>query len=248
MKVTVIIPVFNRPEHLPLAVASILMQKDAANLDVLIVDDGSTDETPNVIAKLVEEAPSVRSVRCENGGVAAARNIGLENIAPDADIITFVDSDDTLIADRLRLDLNVLKENPDVEITYGDIVATNAIDSKTLAPPPSAVTSEMTLIHLGSGLYRRSLIDRVGRFDPFFRYAEDTDYLLRIFESGTKFIQTSTKCLYYLKHAGGLTQDMDAVNRYLAIAVLKSIKRRKDNPSLRLDKPTFNIEFPENLA
>lgn len=247
MKTTVIIPVYNRPTTLPLAVRSLQEQKADVDLDILIVDDGSTDETPLVIGTLCSTHPEVRVVRRDNGGVASARNTGLENIAADAEVVTFLDSDDTMAPGRFRADLAILRDRPEVDVTYGDLVATNDIDAATLLPAQTAITRQLTMINLGCGLYRRSLIGRIGLFDPAMKYAEDTDYLLRIFESGTEFVQTETNCLYYLKHEGGLTQNYHEVNRYLAIAVMKSIKRRKADPTLTLVKPSFNIEFPPGL-
>lgn len=245
MKTTVIIPVFNRPDNLALAARSLLPHRADADLDVLIVDDGSTDTTPEVIAQLLDEHPDFRAVHRENGGVSKARNTGLENLLPETEIVTFLDSDDIMAPDRFAADMPILAWKPKVEITYGNMVATKKIDPETLAA--DTPKKELTSIHLTCALMRRSLVERIGRFDEELQQAEDTDYLLRIFESGTVFEQTTTICHYYLRHEGGMTRDFDQGRRYFALAVMKSLQRRKADSSLKIHKPTFDIMLPPEL-
>lgn len=248
MKITVIVPVYNRPDTVRLAVNSILAQSTEATLDILIVDDGSTDTTPLVIQDLAAKHPSVRTVRRVNGGVTQARNTGLAHVAKDADIVTFLDSDDVMAPDRFTDDLAVLAADPDIEITYGRMVFTNAIDPTTFRSTPAAVQKMTTSVHLSCGLFRMSLIERIGLFDNELLQSEDTDYLLRIFESGTRFVQTETICLYHFRHPGNMTKDTAQVKKYFALALLKSVRRRRADPSLRLNKPKFAIELPRELC
>ena len=243
MKTTIIVPVYNRPNTLKIAIRSLLRQHDAADLDILIVDDGSTDQTPDVVADLVANHALVRSVHREHGGVAKARNTGLDNLLDETEIVTFLDSDDVSVAGRFAADVPILVQRPDIEVTYGNMVLTRAIDPVTLQPSIEAAQTEITSIHLSCALMRRSLIDRIGRFDESLRLSEDTDYLLRIFETGTRFVQTTTVCLYYLQHAGGMTRDIAAGRKYFALAVMKSMQRRKADPTLILDRPTFDIKL-----
>ena len=247
MKTTVIIPVVNRPKQLIIAVKSLMLRSEDVDLDVLIVDDGSTDETPDVIKGLSQSYPNVRAVRRENGGVARARNTGLKNLLDETEVVTFLDSDDAIARDRFTLDLAVLMECPEVDVTYGKMVITNRLDSTTLTPPEDALSCEVTGIHLSSGLFRRRLIERVGQFDNTLEQAEDTDYLLRIFESHTNFVQTPTVCHYYLRHPGNMTNEKTVAKKSFAIAIMKSMQRRRADSSLRINKPNFEIELPREL-
>lgn len=247
MTTTVIIPVYNRADTLSVAVRSLLPHRRDTHLDILIVDDGSTDSTPETIAALAGDIPEVRTVRRDNGGVTKARNTGLDNLLPETEIVTFLDSDDAMAKGRFAADLPVLCERPQVEITYSNMIATRDIDPATLAPADGAPWKELTSIHLTCALMKRSLVERIGRFDETLRQAEDTDYLLRIFESGTCFVQTDTISHYYRRHAGGMTRDIDMGRKYFALAVMKSLQRRKANPALKLRKPTFDIVLPPEL-
>lgn len=251
VKATVIVPVFNRAVALRRAVLSILQNADAVDLDILIVDDGSTDQTPDVIRGLAAAHPQVRSVRRENGGVTKARNTGLEHLLADTAVVTFLDSDDVMTAHRFAADLPaLLREDAagkPVELTYGRMLVTNEIDGETLAPPDRAVTKDLVGVQLACGLYRRSLIDRIGRFDEDLLQSEDTDYLLRIFEEGTVFVQTDTVCHYYLRHAGNMTKRLDEAKKYFALTVFKSMQRKRKDPSRVLNKPVFEVRLPAEL-
>ena len=152
MKTTVIVPVYNRPTSLVLAVKSLVAQADSVDLDILIVDDGSTDETVDVIDKLVRSLSTVRSVRRENGGVTLARNTGLDHLLADTEIVTFLDSDDAMAEGRFGPDLALLKANPDVDVTYGNMVTTDHIDPVTLKPSADSLHREITSVHLSCGL------------------------------------------------------------------------------------------------
>lgn len=241
MLTTVIIPTYNRAAFLPRAVASLWRQRDSVDLDILIVDDGSTDETPAVIDRLRAEVPVVRSVHQPNGGVAAARNLGLASLKPETEIVTFLDSDDVVPEGRFAPDLAVLAGAPELDLTYGRMMLTRAIEPDTLRPVPDASSCDVFSIHLSAALMRRRLVERIGLFDTAFRQAEDTDYLLRIFESGTRFRQTDTLTLIYIQHTNNMTQDVVEAKRYFALAVHKSIRRRQADPGRVMNKPDFSI-------
>ncbi len=96
--VSVVIPTFNRAAFLPSAVRSALEQT-LREIEVIIVDDGSTDATPEVCRALAEADPRVRLVRQANRGLAAARNAGLA--AATADWVAFLDDDDLWVPEAL---------------------------------------------------------------------------------------------------------------------------------------------------
>lgn len=242
MKTTVIVPTHNRAALLERAVASLLRQRDAADLDILVVDDGSDDDTPGMLASLCRDHGGIRVVRRDNGGVTAARNTGLENLLPDTEFVTFLDSDDVSPVGRFAADLPLLVADPDLDLTYGRMMLVDPIDDVALAPAAGSRTVEIVGIHLSAALLRRRLVDRVGPFDTDFRQAEDTDYLLRVFESGAHFAQTKTLCLYYRRHGQNMTRDTVTARRSFTAAIFKSMQRRRANPGLPLAKPRFDVQ------
>ncbi|SFR34906.1 Glycosyltransferase, GT2 family [Yoonia tamlensis] len=247
MTVTVIIPVYNRATHIRSAIESVLRQNAPLPLDVLVIDDGSTDATPKVLSALADQDPRVRIVRRENGGVTRARNTGLENLLPQTAFVTFLDSDDIMAPDRFATDLKILLDEPEVEITYGDMLITFEIDRETFSVPVDAKQIALTSIHLACCLYRRALIDRIGRFDEGLEMAEDTDFIFRTFEIGVNFRQTPTVCHYYLRHDGNMSAKMEDNTLWFNRALVRSVVRRRREPWRRLVKPEFNVELPRDF-
>ena len=130
--VSTIIPVFNRPMMLREAVDSVLKQTHPF-IEVIIADDGSTDETPSVAKELTEAHPDVVVyTRHENAGPGPARELG-RRIAR-GEFIQYLDSDDRLLPNKFTDQIAILRQHPDCDIAYG---ITRLVDpeGKILADP-----------------------------------------------------------------------------------------------------------------
>jgi glycosyltransferase involved in cell wall biosynthesis len=114
--VSTIIPVNNRPSLVKEAVASVIGQTYRP-IEVVIVDDGSTDQTSLEVRKLAEHYSEVRSVYRENGGPGAARESG--RLVARGEFIQYLDSDDILLPRKFELQVAGLRENPDCDVAYG---------------------------------------------------------------------------------------------------------------------------------
>lgn len=114
MRVSVVIPTFNRAGRLPGAIDSVLAQRDA-EVEIVVVDDGSTDDTRSVVAAYGDR---VRYLVQSNAGVGAARNTGMRHAT--GEFIAFLDSDDRWEAFKLQLQLSVLRARPDVGLVFSD--------------------------------------------------------------------------------------------------------------------------------
>lgn len=113
-KVSVIIPTYNRASTLLRAVESVL-QQTYSNIEVIVVDDGSTDNTSEIILSIQDDR--VRYIKMEqNQGVSAARNLGVEYA--EGKIIAFQDSDDVWKSDKLEKQMNYLAMNPNFSLVY----------------------------------------------------------------------------------------------------------------------------------
>lgn len=131
--VGVIVPTYNRAYCLPRAVNSALAQTHR-NVEVLVIDDGSTDGTRDLLASLYGGEPRVRYLYQENQGVSAARNTGLAQVR--GDYIALLDSDDYWYSWKLEVQLAALRRLPDVGMLWTDMEAIdpsgNVIDPKYL--------------------------------------------------------------------------------------------------------------------
>lgn len=108
MKLSVIIPVYNNEEYIGACVESIINQT-YKNIEVVLVDDGSTDNSGAICESLAKQYSNIVVIRQKNSGVSAARNAGIKKST--GDLITFVDSDDTIDADMYEVLINALEEN-----------------------------------------------------------------------------------------------------------------------------------------
>lgn len=118
--VSVIVPTYNRGGVLPLAVASALAQTHPS-LEVIIVDDGSTDGTADLVSRLWGAEPRVRFFRQANRGVAAARNRGIREAR--GDWFAFLDSDDTWLPWKTKLQIACLTALPEAGMVWTDMEA-----------------------------------------------------------------------------------------------------------------------------
>ena len=110
LKLSIIIPVFNGEDCIERCVNSIEQNENyKRNLDVIIVDDGSTDRTYNIVERMARKYDNIRGFQKKNGGVSSARNFGLT--VADGDYVLFIDADDTLSNSGLSLVMSEMQEN-----------------------------------------------------------------------------------------------------------------------------------------
>jgi glycosyltransferase involved in cell wall biosynthesis len=186
--VSVVIPAYNSADYLADAIESSVGQDYDGPIEVIVVDDGSTDDT----AEVAESYPAVRLFRQDNQGPAAARNVAIEAAA--GEVIAVLDSDDKMLPGRLRRQVDYLLEHPEVGVVLG---------LHELQIDPGVAVPRWILAQAGvrfdddeedrglMGQYVtatlaawRRTFDEVGTYDPAFRYGEDIDLLIRIADAG----------------------------------------------------------------
>ncbi|TPJ82569.1 glycosyltransferase family A protein [Mesorhizobium sp. B2-6-2] len=242
MKLSVIMPVYNRERYVVAALRSLIRQRDAADLDIIVIDDGSSDGSAEAVRAMMDEASCIRLFRQENMGVTRARNSGLSRLKPETELVSFLDSDDISPAGRFATDLDLFRRDPSLELTYSRMMLVDRIDEETLEPTPDSNSITVRGIHLSAAIFSRRLVDRIGTFDGDFVQAEDTDFLLRSFEAGPRYMLPDTLGLYYRRHAGNMTRQQDVQSREFMRAIYKSMKRRRANPSLKPIEGIFELK------
>lgn len=192
---SVIMPVYNGAEFLAEAVASIAAQA-YQSLEIIVVDDGSTDETARVVQRL---GGAIRYRYQSNQGPAAARNTGLA--MAQGDLIAFLDVDDLWPVDKLAQQMACLKANPETEVVWGQTLLRPYQGDETHFP--SLPSNWMPL--LGSLLCRKAVFARVGGFDPTMRFGEDMDWFIRLREQQVVIEQAPALGLLYRVRPGSMT-------------------------------------------
>lgn len=207
--VTTIIPVFNRPAMLREAVASVVAQTYRP-IEIVIVDDGSTDDTPQVAEALAREhAGIVRVIRQENRGVAMARETG--RLAARGEFVQHLDSDDLLLPRKFELQVAGLRARPECGVSYGWTrwrFDDGRIDSRPAKRSGERVATMFPAMLASrwwdtpSPLYRRSLIDAAGPWLPL-RVEEDWEYDARIAALGVRLHSVADWICEVRRHSAG---------------------------------------------
>jgi len=210
--VSIVVPVYNQEWCLTDTLVSVAAQSYRP-LECIIVDDGSTDRTPEIIKDFAERHRSdfaIKAIRKENGGVQRARNRGIEESC--GEFIQVLDGDDMLSPNKISSQVSFLnsEEGARSDVVYGD--STWLIDDGVKTTPGDTVglgREEDFLVSLLNHntfntpfayLCRRSAVERVGRWDPSLRINEDVDYWSRMACLGLRFTYLPVNTGLYRRH------------------------------------------------
>lgn len=219
--VSVVVPVYNGAHFLPDAVASILDQQ-YPSVEIIVVDDGSTDDVESVVAQLPVD---VRFFRQENDGPASARNRGIRDVS--ADLIAFLDVDDLWPPATLPMLVAELLSRPECLVVHGHAALLYRDDvGRWVAEGNPA---ESFPYYIGAGLYRRAAFETVGLFDPTMWFAEDTDWYARLSETGTPAVRVPAVTLHVRRHGANMTaaKSSKELHASLLVAFKKSLDRAR---------------------
>jgi glycosyltransferase involved in cell wall biosynthesis len=214
-RVTVVVAAYNGETFLRQALESVFAQ-DFDSFEVVFVDDGSTDGT----AEIARSFP-VRYVHQENQGLPAARNAGLR--VARGELVAFADDDDLLPPSKLGLQVRYLDEHPEIGCVLGrnEWILEEGVEPPKLEPDP--IFGELGGIQLVSAMFRRAVLERLGGFDPTYRYAEDRDLFIRLREHGVEIAVLPEVVLHKRLHGSNMT-----MNRPESHPMLRSLKEKLD--------------------
>jgi glycosyltransferase involved in cell wall biosynthesis len=181
--VSVVIPTYNSGAFLREAIQSVLSQT-YVDFEVVVVDDGSTDNTESVVHSFGDQ---VRYVKQQNQGAGAARNQGIKR--SQGEYVAFLDADDLWLPGKLREQIPLLDRDPELGLVYSDwavVPEQGEVQPSYLRNQPAAagyVFDELVqcgFILTSGAIVRRSCLDDVGSFDETLSIAQDYDLWLRI--------------------------------------------------------------------
>lgn len=185
--VSAVIPTFNRAADVRIAVRTAATQTyPAASLEIIVVDDGGSDDTEAVLAK--EFGARVRYLKKPNGGVAAARNFGMA--AARGELIALLDDDDEWKPDKIARQVELLTRRPDIGMVITDVermderrVGFEIFRRRDFIPTDGWVLPQVLrnpALAPASAMFRREVLAATGGFDATLRTAEDLDFHLRV--------------------------------------------------------------------
>ncbi|WP_321340354.1 glycosyltransferase family A protein [Breoghania sp.] len=236
MKLSVLMPAYNAEQTIASALRSLLRQRDAAEMEILVADDGSSDRTVEIVSDLAREAPEIRLIARPHAGISATRNACLAAMPADTDFVAFLDADDLSPAGRFARDIAKFEVRPELEMLYCATRFFEIEDGEALAPSPEGRTLDGRPIQLGAGLFRAGLIRRLGPFDETLIQSEDTEFLLRVFEQEVVHVLDDDIGVYYRRNHGSVTDDVEQVRREIMRAMLRAANRRRKIGGVQLPK------------
>jgi Glycosyl transferase family 2 len=208
LRITVAVSLFNKAAHIGAALDSVLRQS-VSDFDIVVVDDGSTDEGPDIVRRLVD--PRITLHRQANGGVSAARNVALK--LARGEFVAFLDADDLWRPRHLEHLLALQERWPDAAL-YGNAfvavensgvkIVDKAVHYQRLDDYFARWVKGPEPFYTSSSMAHRSTALDIGGFPEGFSRGEDLTFFVRMALAGAVAVSDYVGCLY-LRRAGGLT-------------------------------------------
>jgi glycosyltransferase involved in cell wall biosynthesis len=213
--VSVIIPTYNNAALIEETINSVRAQT-YQNLEIIVVDDGSTDKTAEVVTKLVKTDARVHYEKIENSFSPTARNIGFS--LAQGEYVAVIDSDDLWPANKIEIQLEALKESPDA-IVIGCVqrFVEDSAEGKqygAISCPPSQQGNYIhnllsmhnsQMVNLNTLFTKKSIICADGLWDPSIRTAHDWEVWIRLARK-YRFIHINEVLQHYRKHSTSVTR------------------------------------------
>lgn len=207
---SVIIPAYNGAHFVDRAIQSALSQT-YERIEVVLVNDGSTDDTGLVADRISKLDSRVRVVHKENGGLSSARNAGI--LAAQGEYLMFLDVDDVIAPTKLETQVRALNADATKTLVYSQYEILYEDSGRTVqtargeAPLPfRELLAYRNWFGVMVPLLRRSLVDAVGFFDESLKAGEDYDYWIRCAEH-TEFLYSPGVVASYVQHEGQMHKD-----------------------------------------
>jgi glycosyltransferase involved in cell wall biosynthesis len=222
-RVSVVIPTYNRAGYLAEAIDSVVAQSHDS-CEILVADDGSEDETPDVLARY---GGDIVFVKLEHSGLlGAVRNAGLRRAR--GELVAFLDSDDIWLPEKLERQISVLDRNPSVGLVCSNAVVIdqngNQIRDFYLRPEQGSSGKvleqllDVNFVIVSSAVVRRELIDQAGGFreDVRLRGIEDYDLWLRV-SAVSEVVYLPEALLQYREHAGSMRMEVPRTTHWISL-------------------------------
>ena len=210
--VSVVIPSYNSAHHITETLESVFNQTYQPR-EIIVVDDGSTDDTRSVLEKYRDR---IIYVYQKNAGEPAARNTGIRRAS--GDFIAFLDADDLWLPNKLELQMDYFEKRPEVALVYTDMKQfdENGITHESIkewlkmSPPSGYIFPQLfaeTLFGSGTVVFRKSSVEKVGFFDETFFVGSDYEMWLRMARH-FKFGYVDEPLMMYRHHASMATRGL----------------------------------------
>lgn len=223
MLISVIIPAYNAEKTILATIKSVVSQT-YKNFEIVVINDGSTDNTVSVVSTVSD--PRIKILSFENSGLPTARNRGIDHSS--GELLSFLDADDLWTHEKLEKQFNAIQKNKGIGVVYS---WTRFIDEANQVMFSGSGLNEVfegniycemlqgNFIRSGSNiLMRKSLINEVGYFDPDLKSVEDWDYYIRL-AAVTKFSYVPEYQILYRKSNTSMTTNVGKMEFFSLLVI-----------------------------
>lgn len=231
--VSVVIPVYNGKETIEDTLASIFSQ-DYKNIEIIIVNDGSTDGT---CAVLDQYKDTVKIINQANAGSAVARSQGIKNAT--GKYIAFIDADDVWVPWKVSTQVRYLEQHKDIGMVFNAWIELHDEEDELPQNPPAiteldSIDEEESgwlytrllmdcIVHTSSVMILKEICDKIGDFDTRLRRGQDYDYWLRVSQI-SKITKLKSVLSAYRMHSNNITKTVPAIN-YEAMILTNAVNK-----------------------
>ena len=243
-KVSIIIPAYKQAGYLAKTIESALAQTHA-DMEVVVIDDGSPDETPQVAARFTAR-PGFKYVRQANTGLAGARNRGIAESS--GEYLCFLDADDLYLPDKVAKQVALLERNPGLGFAYCDLTTIDEHDRPVadqfhVATLKRGLSGDILPALITGGYFpphtvmiRRSVLEQVGAFDPELGGYADYDLWLRVACAGFKAGFIAEQLVLYRRHSSNMSKDGQHMGETRLASLRKMARLHPDKAGRGLDQ------------
>lgn len=222
-RVSVLIPTYNCGRFLGDAIESVLAQS-FGDLEIIVVDDGSTDNTAQVVARY----PQVRYIPLPHRGVSYARNAAIK--AATGEFVAFLDADDLWTPDKLEKQIAYLESHEDAMMVFTEAVNFYQSEESEKDQRQQELYNASLARCIITCLFRRSVFEKYGVFRTDYPHGEDTQFMFRLSISGVSLNHSISEKLYLRRIHGSnisLTHESAGPDRVMAIMAdaIRQVKR-----------------------
>jgi glycosyltransferase involved in cell wall biosynthesis/O-antigen ligase len=244
--ISVIIPAYNIENYISKTIESVLSQT-YKNLEIIIVDDGSTDNTNNIIQKYAKKEKRIIVLSQNNKGPSAARNLGFS--VAKGEYLCIIDGDDIMLPEKIESQACLLESNPSIGFTYSKVYyfkdKINDIYIRDLAAIDGSDLVHQKLLKYGtfitpnSVFFRKNVFDQFGGFDESLRSSEDFDYWLSLSKRGVNFLHQDKYLTLCRIREGSATSNSIVIYSTLITVFERYLIGIKNNLILKIKYPQY---------
>jgi glycosyltransferase involved in cell wall biosynthesis len=251
-QISVIVPAYNVEKYIAATLGSLKTQSHT-DFEALVVDDGSTDNTAEIVRSFTSRDSRFKLLPKPNGGLSSARNYGIRQAR--GEYIALLDGDDVYGTEKLATHLRSLSSDPKIGVVYsasrairedGSLTSIKLSGRPIASEPLAALLCKNFIGHGSNAVFRRCIFDEIGGFDETLYSCEDVDYWLRIAAIRKwHFYREPEVHSFYRVRPSGLSFNLTEMERSRRVVIAKAHQR---SPEVQPLLPTAHAYLNRYLA